>query len=734
MQRYTLFVKTETFMNASRIITVLLTALIFITEAVGGPVRNTLATYTQPDGKSFTVNVLGDEWMRVRTTGNGCAIVKEDDGWWCYAVYDSDGRIESTGYHVGDKVPENVLVSSRKIPFDALSKRSSKRRLPALQDRAGLLESTRRNVTVTKGGEGTIKMKAIAILVEFNDVKFQHSKEDFEKLLNEPGYMGTGSAKDYFEDQFGDGWEFSFDVSEIITLDWPVKHYGENTADDEDIRPWDMVADACRAADKSTDIDFSLYDLDGDNVVDNVYVFYAGKSESENTEETELIWPHQYYIYSGTPGINLTLDGKRIDRYACSAEITDTRSLTGIGSFCHEYAHTLGLIDLYDTDYDQSGGWSAGVWKTTSLMDGGNYNNNSATPPNFNCIEREILGLSEPVVIEEGNTYTLDPIQKSGTCFKLDSGTEGEYYLFECRSNEGWDEFIGGQGMLVYHIDKRATETINGIDYSRWHVNTVNAVQNFQCADLIEADGRSDLITGYEDFRRSIRGVFFPQDNVTSITHEGTPALTFRYGKSPDISIAGIKRDGNDVIFSAVANSNLTDLPVVTDASFTAFPDAAIITFSKNDPEMAGSPSVEWRRSGTDDEYESVQAVEYEKGKYACKISNLMSGNTPYEVQIRFVADGIFGNTKRVSFMTKRKPVVSWPYIYVTDSSLQKGDGMALHVVNAEGTVEWEYNGKELIPAKDFHFYPETDGILKAVVHKEDGSRDIIIKEIALTE
>ena len=82
-------------------------------------------------------------------------------------------------------------------------------------------------------------------------------------------------------------------------------------------------------------------------------------------------------------------------------------------------------------------------------MDGGNYNNNSSTPPNLNCIEREILGIGTAVNVKAGQTYTLEPIHKNGTYCKLESGTPGEYYLFECRSNQGWDKYIGGQGMLV---------------------------------------------------------------------------------------------------------------------------------------------------------------------------------------------------------------------------------------------------------------------------------------------
>lgn len=728
-----LFAKTETFMNIRRIITLLLTVSLFIIEAAAGPVQQTRATYVQPDGRSFTVTVSGDEWTRVRLTDDGCAIVKGEDGWWCYGTYDSEGRISSTGFHVGDAVPREVKTSCSNIPYGILTQKAKERRLSNSILNA-TAEATRRSVVLTKSGEETVVKRALVLLVEFEDVKFMYSKDDFERLMNEKDYKGIGSVKDYFEAQFGEGWEFSFDVSDIITLPRPVRYYGENTSSDEDVRPWDMVKDACIIADEKLDIDFSQYDQDGDSWVDNIYVFYAGKSESEHTDETELIWPHQYYIYSGER-VEVEVDQKKIDRYACSAEISGQRSLTGIGPFCHEYAHTFGLVDLYDTDYDKTGGWAAGTWRITSLMDGGNYNNNSSTPPYFNCIEREMLGLGNPVVIEAGQTYTFEPIHINGTYGRLESGTPGEYYLFECRSNEGWDKYIGGQGMLVYHIDKIAKETIGSYEYSKWLANSVNADQQHQCADLIEADGRSDLLTSYNDLSQGTKGIFFPQSNVTALSDRGKPALTYWYGKDPRVSITGIRKDGNNIVFNTMENSELTEIPSVTDVTFTAFPDAVIIKFTKSDTSLTGDPMVEWRsKSVGSPGYTTVQAVEYEENKYAVKIEGLTSGNVSHEVQIRFESKGITGNVYRLPFMTKRKPQVIWPYIYIPESEVKQGEGIALHVVNATGEVRWEYNGKSLDQCKDFHLYPTSGGTLKAIVTAEDGSSDIIVKEITVKE
>lgn len=709
----------------------IISLILIAVSAYAGPARNFATTYTQPDGTTFQARIKGDEWFKLRTTMDGCAITKSADGWWYYGIYDAEGKIAPSGYKVGQTAPEEIKAASRNIPYRALSENANRHRAVMYENGRERLEAVRRQAAATKSSSGIVQNRGLALLVEFSDTKFTYRKSDFENLLNKKGYNGTGSAKDYYEDQFGEGHEFVFDVSDIITLQHSAKHYGENDKDGHDIKPWDMIAEACKAADSN--IDFSLYDQDDDGEVDNVYVFYAGKSESENDDLPDLIWPHQYYIYRGE-GIELFCDGKRIDRYACSAEITGARSLTGIGSFCHEYGHTFGLVDLYDTNYDEDGEtmWSAGVWRVTSLMDGGNYNNDSATPPNFNCIEREMLGLSSPIMLEEGSSYTLDPIHLKGTYARLNTDTEGEYYLFECRSNEGWDKYIGGKGMLVYHIDKNATEQDNGKEVNKWAQNRVNTDPNHQCADLIEADGRSDRITDWSDFKESIATIFFPQNNATALTPTGTPQLSFWSGAAVEVSVTGIKAEGDNICFSVISSVDVQTLPKPVDISHAAFPDAAVIRFSSSDPALVGEPVLEWRKSGTNDEFIAEVPVEYAPGEYLCKLTDLESGNVTYETRIRFESENSIGKVEKHSFMTKKSSPVSWPYIFITDPKVTQEKGLELYVVNASkaAAIEWFYNDIEIDTGLDTRFFPNGDGTLKAVISWEDGSRDIILKEL----
>ena len=123
---------------------------------------------------------------------------------------------------------------------------------------------------------------------------------------------------EYFDAQFGGKVEFRFDVSDVVTLPGTRKDYGANDESGQDNAPAMMIIDACRLAD--ADIDFSMYDDDSDGEIDNVFVFFAGEDEAEGADE-ECIWSHAWYIYNGA-GYNMSLDGKRLNRYACTSELT----------------------------------------------------------------------------------------------------------------------------------------------------------------------------------------------------------------------------------------------------------------------------------------------------------------------------------------------------------------------------------------------------------------------------
>ena len=699
-----------------------------------GPVRQSEAVYTQPDGSTFDVRVKGDEWIRIRTTTDGCAIAKDENGWWCYGIYETDGYLTCSGYRIGSTAPAEIIRKSRNIPYEVLNAKAAACRTRRNAINSDAMLRMRKSSSLTRSRTEKITKRGITILAQFPDTKFTYSKEDFYNLLNQKNYNNTGSAKDYYESQFGEGWEFIFDVSDIITLPNNVKYYGANNpSDGMDSRPAELIRDACKEADSM--IDFSKYDQDGDRQVDNIYVFVAGHDEAEYTEQTDLIWAHQWYVLSGA-GIRLNCDGVLIDRYACSAELSGLKSLTGIGTFCHEYAHTFGLPDFYDTNYDEDGGYAAGLWLSTSLMDGGNYNNRSATPPNLNCIERKLLGLSSPLTLEAGKAYTLEPIHKSGQYYILETDIQGEYFLFECRSNEGWDKYIGGSGMLAYHIDENGIETSGGVSgTSKWIHNTVNTDPLHQCADLIEADQRSDDITNARNPFSNIKGIFFPQPKVTSITGGDTPSFKTWSGSRPALSLVGITKSDNNIRFNAIQGNEIPVTPDVSGFSYQAFPDAIFISFKAEGASLPDRAIIEWGKKG-ESEYKK-DTLSAGGTAYSYLISRLESDNTLYDIRIRFESKGLSGNILNTQILTKRSPTVSWPYFYIPEGAdISKEKGFIAHVVNtSEATAhEWFLNGKPLNISEGGLVFPTLNGKLSCVVTWEDGSSDTVVKEITVSE
>ncbi len=712
--------------------------------AVAAPARKGDVYLRQPDGSIFKAIIKGDEFTRIKTTTEGHAIIQDPDGWWCYAAYTADGGKISTGYRIGEKVPGNILSSSRLIPYGSLSAAAASRKATVADMEKEPFLRRLQNITspLTKGENSTVTKHGLVILVNFNDVKFKHTKKDFEKLLTEEGYSvhgATGSAKEYFDDQFGGKMKFEFHVSDIVTLDRDRKYYGANTESGEDKAPAEMIKDACKIADEK--INFSMFDDDKDGQVDNVFIFFAGHDEAEGASE-ECIWSHAWYIRDGA-GIDLKLDGTVINRYACSSEMTlvfdrsgnTSEYITGIGTFCHEYSHTLGLPDFYDTDYEESGGISAGLWTKTSIMDGGNYNNNGNTPPYYNALERLIAGISEPEKLTETGTYTLSPVNKDSKSYILTNGEE-EFFLFECRSNEGWDAYIGGSGMLAYHIDLRESSFREWLAY-----NDVNTNPAHQRVNLMEADGRKDSFDTMEEFASYSSGrigLFFPYNDIDFISAKSSPGLVFHNGVESKCSLNMIRKEGEDIRFNFLGNDNRAMPPSVVNVTKEAFADAAIINFESSFP-YNDKATVIYGRPGN--QKDTLTVSPYETGKYAIVLEKLESSGKTYEIDILFISDGMEGEKINTSVMTKRMPSVSWPYIYLgsmernSDGTFGKGAKCPLRVYGAGKAeeVRWYFNGNAITHDGDGYFRLNESGYLQAAIYWKDGSIENILKEIVIS-
>lgn len=511
-----------------------LAILVLGLRANAGPAWRGTLTLTQPDGSVLQARVVGDEFAHLMVDLQGNALIQNSEGWWCYAAFSGDGSMHSTGTVAGDKLrPASAAggdIGEALRKWSAQNKRAlvlnplvttKGGQVAGAGKKAGSSSGTGAGWTRNCAGEGAgssseaeaksdieagsggtgsnapeiIRKRCLVLLAEFKDLKMSFAQERFENLMN----TGEASVRKYFDDQFLGRYEFTFDVAPIVTLSQAHQYYGKNS-NGKDSRAAEAVAEACRLA-AANGTDFSIYDTDNDGKVDDILLFYAGKDESEGGGD-DCIWSHAWKLSAAN--IKLTLNGKVIDSYAATSELSLRSSgkyqFKTIGTICHEYSHSLGLADMYDTDYGGSGGEADGLWKSTALMDKGNFNNDGRTPPYYNAIDRDMLGIGHCEELKEGH-YVLEPINLNGRFLRMDTANEGEYYLIECRTNTGWDIYTRCKGLAIYHIDKSANLTGYSPVYERdasaaerWTSNEVNCRPQHQCADMIESlDKANDI-------------------------------------------------------------------------------------------------------------------------------------------------------------------------------------------------------------------------------------------------
>ena len=368
------------------------------------------------------------------------------------------------------------------------------------QERGEARIAARRRVQQAQMETGTSRLLAprgVVILVSYADVEFSSTNADMTEWAMGEDYRyngATGSIHQYFYDQSWGQYDMQIDVVGPVTVSKNASYYGQNVTDywgnSGDAHADELVVDACRLAD-AQGVDFSKYDSNNDGKVDWVVILYAGKGEADGGAAS-TIWPHQYdlsYTY-----MDIMLDGKTIDHYCCLNEIEGrTSARCGIGTFCHEFSHVMGLPDFYATD--EATHKTLGSW---DIMDYGPYNNNGNTPPNYSAYERWFMGWMTPTLVTQAASMSLPLLHESKEAVVITQNNKeisnilapvpSQFYLIENRAKSGWDTYLPGEGMIVTKISW---------DKDKWQGNTVNNTASSMGIDLIEADGKTPSYSRY---------------------------------------------------------------------------------------------------------------------------------------------------------------------------------------------------------------------------------------------
>ena len=426
-------------------LTSLLCSIALATAAMAVPAKPGLwRTLTTPDGLSVEAQLCGDERGAFWMSADGRRYVEE-----------SGGRFRETS-------------------AELLAQRRSASRMAA-RSLSHARQAARRTQTM---GHFEGKKKGLIILAEFQDKTFLdgHDREYYERVANERGFSDDGyhgSVKDYFLDQSKGRFELDFDVVGPVTVSHGYAYYGQPGTNDVDAHPWEMVVEACQlAADEG--ISFADYDWDGDGFCEQVFVLYAGQGQSDSYD-ANTIWPHEYELHqvtdaNGKPlyGYDTFIGGCYVDTYACANELTSSNGPSGIGTFCHEFSHCMGLPDLYDVDY--RGYYGMGRW---DIMANGLYNGGAFVPAAYTSYERMVCGWLDPIELNDDcEVEGMKALADGGDAYIIyNEGNRDEYYLLENRQLTGWDAALPATGLLVLHVD---------YDERVWRQNIVNSVCDYR--------------------------------------------------------------------------------------------------------------------------------------------------------------------------------------------------------------------------------------------------------------
>lgn len=452
----------------------------------------------QADGTTITVILRGDEHINWYTTLDGVLLVQAADN----------------SYYVGKVTKDGRLIATQQLAHEAAWRSSAETNLIRKQDKdkfysyvskvAEQSENSYNNrpltrITVDSGCDGvpyfphTGSPKALVILAEFADTTFtiQNTKQVFTNyLMNEGHFTETAYAQNrnykgvrgYFKDCSYGQFTPTFDVVGPVKLPKPQTYYG---AGNDNII--DLMTDACNAVDN--EVDFSQYDANGDGLVDLVYIIYAGHSANYRGNASTDIWPK-----SGTTIISKTFDGKSIRRYGVSNELAgrenkkkEKETINGIGLFCHEFSHTLGLPDIYayKTDAEDQNDQGMELW---DLMDGGTEVQGGRVPSPYLAWEREAMGwMSIDTLTTDCHIANLKTIDNGGKAYKiLNPSASNEYIVLQSIQKGAWYQGWGNgsypKGLLVYRISY-VSNKVNVFDFP-------NNVKGKPRVIVVPADGK----------------------------------------------------------------------------------------------------------------------------------------------------------------------------------------------------------------------------------------------------
>ena len=429
------------------------------------PAKKSWKVVSQSDGTTIKVSQAGDEHLHYYITEDNVPIYKAADNSYCYLTIES-GKLHNSGVLAHESAARsakelqvmNTIHDLAPIARQMAAKKRSAAKRCVRPDRL----PSKDDISVFKGSK-----KALVILAAFSDKSFSKGDDAivkfYDEVLNQEGYSqngAAGSVHDYFKDMSRGEFDLTFDIVGPVKVSKSATYYGGPSpimGGTDHIG--EFITEAIKKADEKCDIDWKKYDWDDDGEVEQVFVLYAGYGQATGGP-TGTIWPNAWTLDEALQNSDgnggFSIDGVFINQYACSNELyLDSGTVPmGLGVFCHEFSHCMGLPDMYDTNYGSTP--TMGDW---DLLAGGSYNGPQGIgwcPAGWTSYERAYAGWLELTELKAGDIIKgMTSLEEAdGKAYVIyNDNHKDEYYLLENHKGMGWDKYTPENGLLIIHVD-----------------------------------------------------------------------------------------------------------------------------------------------------------------------------------------------------------------------------------------------------------------------------------------
>ncbi len=254
---------------------------------------------------------------------------------------------------------------------------------------------------------------------------------------------GDVSMRNFYIEQSANRYTVNGDVTDWVEVPFNAAHYGRNYCGDivcaqtwvfvnHSIDAWYNAQIAAGMTDAEINAYLAQFDVwdrydsngngnfdEPDGYIDHFQSVHAGEGEETGggAQGSDAIWSHRWYAYfsaNGPDGAGPNSDGGvRVgNSNFWVGDYTIEPENGGVGVFAHEFAHDLGIPDLYDTSGNTGGAEnSTGFW---TLMSSGSYGSTGvpaegigSKPVPMSAYEKIFLGWSNFEVVDYGQQASV---------------------------------------------------------------------------------------------------------------------------------------------------------------------------------------------------------------------------------------------------------------------------------------------------------------------------------------